>query len=373
MRTIIQLIGCTILAAGIAGCATNQVGPARPITIDEEVAWVRDLLEHDLASFYGADPTTQAYIRNEIVTARMYIADMEYDYYEARLTREMQDEGLLATATELGLTTAATLVPVAQTKTLLSALATGVVGLDKAYTEKELLSNTIQALQTQMRADRKTEAGAIYGKMYRDPGNNTRKITSIAEYTLPMALSDADAYYHAGTISSSLIGLSKTVARAERNADQAKISTGPNPEVVSTVKEIAAPQSAPLVPAVRPFILPRSTARAFRESIPSSARAPLAGAGGQPGLTKSETIGHPQTEVEQRMPIPVGRQIQGNLCVSVPDGNFGAETRRPFVRQKPLRTRAGSPNKHPRSLSLLTIKSTPRRNPKFSSLSNSAN
>ena len=95
-------------------------------------------------SCYGADADNmpQADIRNEIVTARMYIADMEYNYYEARLTREMQDEGLLATATELGLTTAATLVPVAQTKTLLSALATGVVGLDKAYTEKELLSNT---------------------------------------------------------------------------------------------------------------------------------------------------------------------------------------------------------------------------------------
>jgi hypothetical protein len=105
---------------------------------------------------------------------------------------------------------AATLVPVVQTKTLLSALATGVTGLDKAYNEKELLSNTVQALQTQMRADRKTEAGVIYGKMYRDTGNNTRKITSIAEYTLPMALSDADTYYQAGTISSALIGLSKS-------------------------------------------------------------------------------------------------------------------------------------------------------------------
>src|SRR6478736_4216402 len=78
--TIAQFIGCTILVVGIAGCATNQVGPARPITIDEEVAWVRELLAHDLVSFYGAGLTAQGYIRNEIVTARMYIADMEYNY-----------------------------------------------------------------------------------------------------------------------------------------------------------------------------------------------------------------------------------------------------------------------------------------------------
>jgi hypothetical protein len=125
----------------------------------------------------------------------MYLADLEYHYYEARLTKDMQEEGLAATVASLSLTTAATLVPVAQTKTLLSALATGVTGVDTAVSEKVLLNNTIQALQTQMRADRKTQAGFIYAKIYKDAGNNTKTITPIAESTLPMALSDADAYY----------------------------------------------------------------------------------------------------------------------------------------------------------------------------------
>ncbi|MGI8569672.1 MAG: hypothetical protein ACR2KT_11675 [Methylocella sp.] len=175
----------------------------------------------------------------------MYIADMEYHTYEARLTREMQDEGILATAVNLGLTTSATLVPLAQTKTLLAGIATGVTGLDKAYDEKELLSNTIQALQTQMRADRKTREAEIYAKMFKDAGNNTKTITPIAEYTLPMALSDADAYYQAGTLASSLIGLSKTVANAETNADQAKAALGPNPAAVMAANTIAAPLSRP--------------------------------------------------------------------------------------------------------------------------------
>lgn len=254
MGKIIQFIGCTILAAVVSGCASNQLGPVRPITLDADVGLARAIIDDDLARFPNADFVTEAVIRNEIVTARMYIIDVEYNYYEARLTREMQDEGLLATATELGLTTAATLVPVVQTKTLLSALATGVTGLDKAYNEKELLTNTIQALQIQMRADRKKEAAVIFAKMFKDLSANARMITPIAEYTLPMALSDVDAYYQAGTFSSALIGLSKTVSTAERNADEAKSQAGPNPGAVSLVKATAAPIVPPEV-SRRPAII----------------------------------------------------------------------------------------------------------------------
>lgn len=247
MRFFVRLMACAAVVAWIAGCATHQTGPDRPITIADDVTLVRVLAEPDLSTFYNADPLTQASVRNQIVTARMYIADMEYHYYESRLTRELQDEGLLATAASLGLTTSATLIPAAQTKTILSGIATGVTGLDKAYNEKELLSNTIQALQTQMRADRKTEASIILAKMFKDAGNNTKIITPIAEYTLPMALSDADGYYQAGTIGSALIGLSKTVANAERNADQAKSDAGPNPGAVSSAKRTAAPITPTMV------------------------------------------------------------------------------------------------------------------------------
>jgi hypothetical protein len=92
-----------------------------------------------------------------------------------------------------------------------------------------------------MRADRKTQAGTIYAKMFRDISSTTRIITPIADYTLPMALSDADAYYQAGTVASALVGLSRTLANADRNADQAKVLSGPNPITVSNVKETAAP------------------------------------------------------------------------------------------------------------------------------------
>jgi hypothetical protein len=176
----------------------------------------------------------------------MYIADVQYHYYEARLTGEMQEEGLAATLTSLGLTTAATLVTPVGTKTILSGLATAVIGADKLYNEKQLLSNTIQALQTQMRVDRKTQAGVIFARMFRE-GSNRKVLTPIEEYTLPMALSDADTYYQAGTISSALVGLSRTIAIADRNADEAKTLAGPNPVAVSIVREVAAPRADSIV------------------------------------------------------------------------------------------------------------------------------
>ena len=182
-----------------------------------------------------------------MVTARMYVADMEYQVYEANLTKEIQDEGLLGTATLLGLTTASTLVSPAPTKTILSGLATGVAGLDKAYNEKELLSNAMQALQTQMRADRKAQAAEIYAKMLRGTGT-VKQPTPIGEYTWSMALSDAEAYYQAGTVTSALIGLTRTVSNKETNAALAKAEAGPNARAVMAAQDTAAPISGATIP-----------------------------------------------------------------------------------------------------------------------------
>jgi hypothetical protein len=103
-------------------------------------------------------------------------------------------------------------------------------------------------LQTQMRADRKAEAAEIYAKMFRDSGNGIKKPTPISEYTWTMALADAEAYYQAGTISSGLIGLSRTVSNKETNAGLAKAEAGPNPSAVAAARQTAAPISGGTIP-----------------------------------------------------------------------------------------------------------------------------
>lgn len=302
-----------LIAPLVASCASNQIGPTRPISIDNDVALLWPLAyPQDLTAFMSFAPAQQAFRRNEILTARMYIADMEYNTYEARLTREMQDEGILATAVNLGLTTSATLVPLAQTKTLLAGIATGVTGLDKAYNEKELLSNTIQALQAQMRADRKTQAAVIYAKMFKGAGN----ITPIGEYTLPMALSDADAYYQAGTFASSLIGLSKTVANAETNADLATAALGPNPVAVMAANTIAAPLTGNSKNLNFSVAVPRSRAPFAAPLASARTRLP-------PPPPKTDVNLEAINSYEKRLKPETVKEIQGALCAKA-DGHLAS-------------------------------------------------
>jgi hypothetical protein len=70
-----------VCALSVAGCVSTQPGPVRAITIEDDVAYTRPIAEPDLNNFYGAAPGMQASLRNQLVTARMYIADVEYHYY----------------------------------------------------------------------------------------------------------------------------------------------------------------------------------------------------------------------------------------------------------------------------------------------------
>jgi hypothetical protein len=184
-------------------------------------------------TYYQSLPAAgQQKYRNDFITARMYLIDMAYDQYELSITRAVQDESFTTAAANLGLTGAAALVPAAQTKSILAGIAGGVTGLDGIYSQKILLSQTIQNLEGQMRASRATQAAAIYTKMK----------SAITDYTLGQALSDIEEYYSAGTITSALVSLSKTVSVAQNNAGAAKDQAGPNGTAVMNVKANATGQ-----------------------------------------------------------------------------------------------------------------------------------
>jgi hypothetical protein len=302
----------------ITGCTATQLGPNRPITIEEDVANIRILAEPDLTV---VGPLNVA-ARNQIVTARMYIADLEYHKYEAKLTRDLQEEGLGATLAILGLTSAATLVDAASTKSILSATATAVTGADKAFSDKVLLSNTIQALQVQMRADRQTQAAVIFAKM----------ATPIDEYTLPMALSDVDKYYQAGTLASALVGLNKTVANAEQHAMTAHDLAGPNGELVTSLKTVANPPPTTTRTALSTPVIANPIVRV------GPPVAPLRGAGQFANRTRPVVADTTITDPDPAAPLERGlqstkaRNIQIALCQTPAPADalrvaIGAETR----------------------------------------------
>jgi hypothetical protein len=306
----------------IAGCTATTLGPERPISIEEDVVNIRPVAQPPLENFYQLSLARQASARNQIITARMYIADLEYHKYEAKLTRDLQEGSLAATLTTLGLTSTASLITVASTSRILSGAAAAVTGAEQAFDDKVLLANTIQALQTQMRVDRQTQAAAIFAKM----------ATPIDQYTLPMALSDVDHYYQAGTLASALVGLNKTAATAEQNATTAHDLAGPNGDMVVGIKAVASPPPSTTAaltssPATNPNLLrttvaPSQGAGQIRTiTIPATA-------------TTDTTITDPDPSapLERGLKSSMARDIQSALCQTPAPANtprvaLGAETR----------------------------------------------
>jgi hypothetical protein len=213
-----RLIVCVLAGAALTACtASIQGAPPRVFPVDTELAQVRDVLNRDWYGSYAnsSDERFRKYYRDQAVLARMYAIDIAYSKYELDLTRERQNVGFLSTLTLLGLTTAGTLVGGEETKTILSATATGVTGTKEAYEKNVLVERTISVLQQQMRAQRKFVKVKIIERL-RDPTSN---------YPLEFALSDVEEYYRAGTITGALLGASQdagtTLQIAEEQESQA--------------------------------------------------------------------------------------------------------------------------------------------------------
>jgi hypothetical protein len=196
----------------VSGCVTAVKTPERLYSVDEETAALRKALDNPSLSWNAyADITNaeqQRAVRNNLITARMYAIDIQYTNYESALMHDAQEGDFIAKAASLTLTTTASLIPVAQTSRTLSGIATGVTGIDDAYNEKVLRAQLIQNIQSAMRISRHDQAAIIYANM---------KCSSV-DYTLPMALSDLETYYRAGTVTGGIIKLTQTVSKAAVDA-----------------------------------------------------------------------------------------------------------------------------------------------------------
>lgn len=92
--------------------------------------------------------------RDECVKEILLLIDTQYDAYERSLLGVVNGYDLVSDVTALGLTTASTLINVKTTKTILSALAAGVIGV-KGYISSDLLASlTLPVIINQMNTDR---------------------------------------------------------------------------------------------------------------------------------------------------------------------------------------------------------------------------
>ena len=154
--------------------------------------------------------------RNLIVQTRLYEIDLRYQEFERNLLLESRNVDFVAQIGELGVDIAGSFVG-GNASQILSAISAGITGSQAAFNERMLFDRTIQALVSQMRADRATLKRDIILRLNQ----------SITRYPVMQALTDVADYRAAGTLLGAVIGL------AARAADEAEKSEGQLQQVLS--------------------------------------------------------------------------------------------------------------------------------------------
>jgi hypothetical protein len=156
------------------------------------------------AATLNATPTEPAATtaRNKMVYGVMAEIDYVYGNYEIAL---FMNEGSFRVATDvlqLGLGMASTITNGARSKTVLSAVLTGVTGTSLSIDKNFFRQQTVQALISSMQAGR-DRVKAIIIQRLNDP---------VTSYPFQAARSDLAAYFFAGTLPGALQQLNQTAA-----------------------------------------------------------------------------------------------------------------------------------------------------------------
>jgi hypothetical protein len=72
MRVGVRFVACVTLALSVAGCTSNQLGPQRPITIDDDVVLTRPLAVPDLSTFYIVPRSTGIAAESDFDRSNVY-------------------------------------------------------------------------------------------------------------------------------------------------------------------------------------------------------------------------------------------------------------------------------------------------------------
>jgi len=149
-------------------------------------------------------------LRSIISNEMLLIIDHHYHAYEGGMLAGRAKTNFWAGSFRSTLEVAATLFNPASTVKILTGSA-ALTGTIHETADKEFYyDQTINALITQMRSDRKTILANLITGL---------KKPTYEEYSIESAIRDLNNYYRAGTFASATISLSKSTAETERTAD----------------------------------------------------------------------------------------------------------------------------------------------------------
>jgi len=202
-----------VITLAVTGCATIRGFPEPPTQTTVESPKAGWQLGPKAVEQYHqtTDATAKQLLRNEIIDARMADLDHKFSDYERAIYTEGIGSGVGTDWVLLGLTAGSTVSTVESTKTLLSALATTVVGGHASFDKRALFEKTLPALMAQMVAERETARAVIRSKQE----------LPASVYTLSAAESDLKKFEFAGSIPGAITAVSQDAGQKAGTAKQA--------------------------------------------------------------------------------------------------------------------------------------------------------
>jgi len=167
------------------------------------------------------DPAGRKSIRDDTIRDLQWLTDYEYGIRKRDLYNGQNDVNFLGDVITLGLTAGSTITGGAPAKTVLSAIATAVVGVKTSVDTDFLHSQTVAAIIAQMDSERATALLPVI--------NGLKE--SDSDYPLRQGMIDLVGYYDAGQIVTAITALdlnaNKSNSDSQRTLRIAKAATQP--------------------------------------------------------------------------------------------------------------------------------------------------
>ena len=210
-RPFVFVFTLSAVCAGFSGCSGKIEHPAIPPPLTKRL-YTAEQYDADLARYDSASAAAKRELRDKIINR--ILAEIEYFFraYESRFFMGRGTFNVAEDFLELGLSTAGTLVSPARSKTVLTAILSGVTGTRFSIDKNFYRQQTVQAILSSMEANRDKVKTRILRRMNQD---------DTVAYPFEAAESDLIEFFFAGTLQGGLQQLqSDSSNQAQQNKDK---------------------------------------------------------------------------------------------------------------------------------------------------------
>jgi hypothetical protein len=210
-----------LLAMAVSGCMTIKAHPVYRTKRFNKIAdrnprWADARILKERYNLNNMPPDSSSEevkkeFRNNFINSRILALDLVFEDFQHVVGREGVLFSIGTDLSTLALTGATSVVPIKETKTILSAIATGIGGAKGSVDKNLFLKQTMDVMLVKMKANRAEVLADIQKKM-KELGTNV--------YPLTASLVDLEAYYRAGTLTQALIGIMEKSAGTIKDSEQ---------------------------------------------------------------------------------------------------------------------------------------------------------